>query len=125
MTVYLIEDDDIYGEFIKQSLAKQGYQVNWFRTAEDLEVAVKNSLPEVLIIDFKLPGKNGIELYESLRPRLIEEQKVIMLSSIDDGNMVLDFIKRGVRDYVIKDDNVIESLVAIMEGKEDEYYLFD
>jgi hypothetical protein len=39
--------------------------------------------------------------------------------------MVLSFIKKGVRDYVIKDDNVIESLTAILEGKEEDYYLFD
>ena len=47
-----------------------------------------------------------------------------MLSALDDGNMVLSFIQRGVRDYVIKDDGVIESLTAVLEGNEDEYYLF-
>lgn len=47
------------------------------------------------------------------------------MSAIDDGNMVLSFIKRGVRDYVIKDNTIIDSLMAILEGKEDEYYLFD
>ena len=31
------------------------------------------------------------------------------------------FIQKGVRDYVIKDDKVIESLVAILEGKDDDY----
>jgi hypothetical protein len=44
-----------------------------------------------------------------------------MLSAIDDGNMVLSFIQKGVRDYVIKDENVIESLVAVLEGKDDDY----
>jgi hypothetical protein len=48
-----------------------------------------------------------------------------MLSALDDGNMVLSFIKKGVRDYVIKDDSVIESLTAILEGKDEEYYLFE
>jgi PleD family two-component response regulator len=48
-----------------------------------------------------------------------------MLSALDDGNMVLSFIKRGVRDYVIKDENVIDSLTAILQGKEDDYFLFD
>jgi hypothetical protein len=35
--------------------------------------------------------------------------------------MVLSFIQKGVRDYVIKDENVIESLKAILDGKEDDY----
>jgi len=47
------------------------------------------------------------------------------LSSLDDGNMVLNFIQRGVRDYVIKDENVIDSLVAVLSGNEDDYYLFN
>jgi hypothetical protein len=45
-----------------------------------------------------------------------------MLSAIDDGNMVLSFIQKGVRDYVIKDENVIESLEAVIEGKEDYFF---
>ena len=66
---------------------------------------------------------SGIELFEAVKGAIKENHKVIMLSAIDDGNMVLSFIQKGVRDYVIKDDTVIESLVAILEGK-DEDYLF-
>ncbi|HMP98302.1 MAG TPA: response regulator [Cyclobacteriaceae bacterium] len=125
MRIFLIEDDDIYGEFIKKSLLSQDYNVSLFQSAEEAENALKNESPEVFIIDYKLPGKSGIELYEVIKPALKDEQKVIMLSAIDDGNMVLDFIKRGVRDYVIKDDQVIESLITILKGDEDDYYLFN
>ena len=48
-----------------------------------------------------------------------------MLSALDDGNMVLNFIQKGVRDYVIKDENVIDSLQSILEGKDDDSYLFN
>ena len=77
-----------------------------------------------MIIDYKLPGMSGIDMYEKIKNRLTDANKVIMLSALDDGPMVLSFIQKGVRDYVIKDENVIESLVAILEGKEDDYYLF-
>jgi DNA-binding NarL/FixJ family response regulator len=45
-----------------------------------------------------------------------------MLSALDDGNMVLSFIQKGVRDYVIKDENVIHSLQAIISGNDDHYF---
>ncbi len=48
-----------------------------------------------------------------------------MLSASDDGNMVLSFIQKGVRDYVIKDENVIESLQAILSGKADDFIPFN
>ena len=62
---------------------------------------------------------------KKIKDRITESNKVIMLSALDDGNMVLSFIQKGVRDYVIKDENVVESLKAILEGKEDDYYLFN
>lgn len=126
MNIFLIEDDEIYAEFIKKALAENsGYKVNAFHSAEDALRAVNGKLPDVLIIDYKLPGMSGIDLYEKLKSRITDHQKVIMLSALDDGNMVLSFIQKGVRDYVIKDENVIESLKAILEGKEDDYYLFN
>jgi DNA-binding NarL/FixJ family response regulator len=126
MTIYLIEDDTIYADFIKKSLSSNAeYIIKVFSSAEEGLAALATSLPEVLIIDYKLPGMTGIDLYEKIKSRLKENNKVIMLSSLDDGNMVLNFIQRGVRDYIIKDENVIESLQAVLSGNEDDYYLFN
>jgi len=126
MTIFLIEDDEIYAEFVKKALGQNSeYQIKTFTTAEDALKAVNGQLPDVLIIDYKLPGMNGIDLYEKIKSQIGDRNKVIMLSALDDGNMVLSFIQKGVRDYVIKDENVIDSLQAILSGKEDDYYLFD
>lgn len=126
MTIYLIEDDTIYADFIKKSLSSNAeFVITTFSSAEDGLAALTKTLPEILIIDYKLPGMSGIDLYEKIKPRLTDKNKVVMLSSLDDGNMVLNFIQRGVRDYVIKDENVIESLQAVLSGNEDDYYLFN
>ncbi len=125
MTVYLIEDDEIYAEFVQRSLSRNpNFKIKSFKSAEEC-LSNGNGSADAYIVDYHLPGKSGIDFYEEIKPRLKEENKMIMMSAIDDGNMVLGFIKKGVRDYVIKDDNVIESLTAILEGKEDDYYLFD
>lgn len=126
MTIYLIEDDAIYADFIKKSLSNNAeYNIKAFSSAEEGMTALTTTLPDVLIIDYKLPGMSGIDLYEKIKSRLKENNKVVMLSSLDDGNMVLSFIQRGVRDYVIKDENVIDSLKAVLSGNEDDYYLFN
>jgi len=126
MTIFLVEDDSVYADFIRKSLARDGARIiTWFPNAEDcLAAANTHGIPDALILDYKLPGMLGIELYEKLQPRFTPETKGIIMSSIDDGNLVLSFIQRGVRDYVIKDDNVIETLNAILEGNEDDLYLF-
>lgn len=125
MTIYLVEDDTIYAEFIKKSLGGDGRVFSVFHSAEEALTLLQKTLPDVLIIDYKLPGISGIDLYEKIKPRLQEEHKVIMLSSLEDGNMVLNFIQRGVRDYVIKDENVVDSLQAVLNDSQDDYYLFN
>ncbi len=123
MKIFLIEDDAIYAEFIKKSLIQNSdYQVDSFLTAEEALTAFNKSKPDAVIIDYKLPGMSGIELYERIKSQLRDNHKVIMLSALDDGNMVLGFIQKGVRDYVIKDENVIDSLQSILAGNEDNYY---
>lgn len=126
MRIFLIEDDEIYAEFVKKALSQNSeYHVSTYTTAEDALKAVNGQLPDVMIIDYKLPGMSGIDLYEKIKGKIGDKNKVIMLSALDDGNMVLSFIQKGVRDYVIKDENVIESLEAILGGKEEDYYLFE
>jgi DNA-binding NarL/FixJ family response regulator len=123
MKIFLVEDDKIYSDFIRKALSQNAdYKVTAFSSAEDAMKEMNGKLPEVLIIDYKLPGMTGINMYEGIKPQITEANKVIMLSAIDDGNMVLSFIQKGVRDYVIKDENVIEALEAVIEGKEDYFF---
>jgi len=118
--VFIIEDDTIYLEFLKKNLRTK-YKIYAYYNAEDATVALRSIMPDVLIIDYKLPGMNGIELYEGVKDK-IGSAKVIVMSGIDDGNLVLTFIKKGIRDYVIKDENIVNSLVAIIEDDDSIYY---
>ncbi len=124
--VFIVEDDPEYSEFIKANLRRK-YKIYSFTNAEDCLITLKSIIPDVLVLDYYLPGMSGIDLYEKVKDTLPDAVKVIILSSMDDGKLVLDFIKKGIRDYVVKDDNVIESLISIIEGEEDKYIdsLFD
>jgi len=121
LKVFLVEDDEAYAEFIKKSLRTK-YQIYSFITAEECIVTLKSISPDVLIIDYNLPGMNGIELYDQTKDQLGSDVKVIMMSAIDDGNLVLEFIKKGVRDYVVKDEKVINTLISVIEGEGDIYF---
>lgn len=114
--LYIVEDDEIYAQFLKANF-KKDYEVSTFVTAEDCLDALEGKTPDVMVLDYNLPGMSGIELYDQLKSTFINA-KFIMLSSIDDGTQVLDFIKKGVTDYVVKDDNVIASLKNVIEGED-------
>jgi DNA-binding NarL/FixJ family response regulator len=125
MTIHVIDDDTLYAEFIRRSLGlNQEYKITVFKSAEAW-LEANPEMPDAMISDYFLPAMTGIDLYDAIKHRLKPENRFILISSITDGKMVLNFIKKGIRDYVIKDDSTIGSLRAILEGKEDEYYLFD
>ncbi len=115
-SLYIVEDDEIYAQFLKANF-KNEYDIYTYITAEECLEALNGKVPDVMILDYNLPGMSGIELYEQLKPTFVNA-KFIMLSSIDDGAQVLEFIKKGVNDYVVKDDNVITSLKSVIEGED-------
>lgn len=122
MRIFIIEDDPIYAEFVAASLSQTpGRKVRVFPTAEDVLAILPTEAPEVVISDFRLPGLSGIDLFERVKTLLPKENKFIMMSGLDDGLQVLGFIQKGLRDYVIKDDRIIESLNAIISGEEDAF----
>jgi DNA-binding response OmpR family regulator len=123
LKVFLVEDDEIYAEFIKRKLRRK-YKIYSFTTAEDCLVTFKSIKPDVILLDYYLPGMNGMEMYEQIKDQLNDNIKLIILSGIEDGNLVMELIKKGVRDYVVKDEKVIDSLMAIIDGKEDTLYGF-
>ena len=120
MRIFIIEDDPIYAEFVAASLSQTpGRQVSVYPTAEDGLTAVEAETPEVVISDFRLPGMSGIDFFEHVKPLLPKDSKFIMMSGLDDGMQVLGFIQKGLRDYVIKDERITESLNAIITGQDD------
>lgn len=119
MRIFIIEDDPIYAEFVSASLGKTaGRTITCFTTAEEALEATAEGSPDIMIADFRLPGMSGIDLFEKIQPNH-KETRFIMMSALDDGLQVLGFIQKGLRDYVMKDDRIIESLNAIINGQDD------
>ena len=70
MKIFLVEDDKIYSDFIRKALGQNAdYNVTAFSSAEDAMKELNGTLPDVLIIDYKLPGMTGRSQYRHL-PRL-------------------------------------------------------
>ncbi|MEM7550756.1 MAG: response regulator [Bacteroidota bacterium] len=113
--LFLIDDDQTYVKILTQYL-KDEFDVRVFHNAEDCLEALTSEKPQWAIIDYQLPGMNGLELFKHLRS-YVESDKLIVLSSNDDPKVILDMIRQGVQSYVVKDEQVIESLQAAIEGE--------
>ena len=56
MSIFLVEDDDIYNEFVTKSLSSRGYEIQQYYNAEDCLKDIENASPSHVIIDYQLPG---------------------------------------------------------------------
>ena len=74
--------------------------------------------PNAVLIDYHMPQMNGMSLFREIQKKKDqlsgEQPKLIMLSSNEDGDLVLDMAKNGIQYYVEKGDNEIESILSII-----------
>lgn len=114
--IYVVEDDPLTSSLICTMLGKHpNMEAIPFDDGPQALEACRKQLPDVLVIDYQLPGMSGIELFDALKADLPESTIVIMASAIDDGTMVLKFIQKGIRNYVMKDSNLVKSILEIIE----------
>jgi DNA-binding NarL/FixJ family response regulator len=86
------------------------------RSAVDL---AKKLMPDVVVMDVKMPDMNGIEASHQILSEL-PKVKVIALSMYDDRRFVLDMLKAGAQGYLLKDsafEELAQALRLVMANK--------
>lgn len=114
-SIYIIEDDLWFQKLLKHYLSlNQDHEVRVFNSPSELLLSM-HSKPDLLCIDFLLPEMDGATLINKI---LIQNphQDIIVISGQENINIAVELIKKGVRDYIIKDDHVKENLWKAIES---------
>lgn len=90
-TVLVIDDDEDFREVVQIVLGAEGYRVVCARNGDEGLRMAARSAPDLVLLDFLMPGKNGLETSRSLAadPRLAG---VPVLAFTSFGNSPLDFL---------------------------------
>lgn len=117
--IFIVDDDPFINTLVVKRLSSEGYDVDAFGNGEDCLKAIDRK-PDLIILDyFFINGNvelmNGMEVFDRIK-KAQPDIPVIMLSGQDKGEIVLELARKGIDDYVIKDNNLIENLnVAIAD----------
>ncbi len=107
--VFIVEDDHILGSLIKKTLEKlDNCEVTHFMTPQDC-IDNLHLNPDIISIDYMLPGMNGIELMEKIK-NYNDGIQCIMVSGQEKIDVVIDTYRKGASDYIIKNDNALVNL---------------
>lgn len=108
--VLLVDDDAVLRGMLERYLAAEGYRVCGVGDGAQMRDAVAREAPAVIILDWMLPGEDGLSLAHSLRDG---DPAVIMLSARGDTLDRILALESGVDDYLPKPFEPRELLARI------------
>lgn len=112
--VMIVEDEESLGLLLKYNLEAEGYTVEICTRGDDAEIRLRESLPDLLVLDWMMPGISGIELCRRLRARA--ETKIlpiVMLTARGEESERIRGLSTGADDYVVKPFSVPELMARI------------
>ena len=99
--VLIIEDEAILAKNIKLFLGRAGYDVKIAETAEDGLAQLEVFKPEVVLLDFNLPGMSGLECLGNLRA-IDSTIKVVIITGHGNVELAVNAMKAGAYDFLTK-----------------------
>jgi len=101
--ILIVDDEPNIVNLVKLSLNQEKYDINEAYSTRDAMKAVKNRIPDIVVLDLMMPGVNGYEFCQALRGN--PETKnipVLILSAKSQMDDKLHAIDVGADDYVTK-----------------------
>jgi two-component system, NtrC family, response regulator HydG len=114
--ILLVEDDELFREAIDNFLAEK-YEVTFAESAEHAQAILATSVPDLILLDITLPGKDGIDLLRDIKSSGLD-LPVIMLTAIGRIPKVVEAIKLGAYNYLTKPLGAEELLLTIAQALE-------
>lgn len=99
--VVLAEDEAIVRLDLKETLEEEGYEVvGETGRGDEIEALVERTRPDVVILDIKLPGADGISVARRLQER--GDVAVVMLTAFSQRDVVAEAVDAGALAYLVK-----------------------
>ena len=114
MKILVIEDDPTVGEFVRRGLEEQRWQADLCNNGLEGERLATAQPYDLIILDMRLPGRNGLDVLKSLRSRGFE-RPVLVLTAQDAVDAKVETLRAGADDYVTK-PVAFEELLARAEA---------
>src|SRR5512139_1198226 len=99
--VFVTDDEQAIRAAIIKRLTRQGHRVVGYESGESLLDALQHDLPDLVLLDVKMPGLSGIDTLKQVR-QLAPAAMVIMLTAYGTVHDAVEAMKLGAYDFLIK-----------------------
>src|SRR5215204_1376613 len=103
--VAIVDDDSGFASYLRTFLSLRGYEARCYTRGDELLASMKQSeAPDVVLLDVMMPGLDGLATLRALKASRPEAQ-VIMLSGRNQAATIVEAVRLGAADYVVKPDD--------------------
>ncbi len=112
--ILIIEDEEALTLLLRYNLEAAGYEVEAVPRGDEADLCLKEGAPDLVILDWMLPGLSGIELCRRLRSRPDTRQlPIIMLTARGEESERVRGLSTGADDYIVKPFSIPELLARV------------
>ncbi|NIY78540.1 MAG: phosphate regulon transcriptional regulator PhoB [Rhodobacteraceae bacterium] len=112
--VLVVEDEPAQREVLAYNLEAEGFAVSKAENGDDALLYVDEDSPDIIVLDWMLPGVSGIEICRRLKTRPdTRDIPIIMLSARSEEVDRVRGLETGADDYVVKPYSVIELMARV------------
>src|SRR5881296_3522447 len=113
-SILIVEDEEALTLLLRYNLEAAGYEVESVARGDDADLRLRESVPDLVILDWMLPGVFGIELCRRLRSRPETRQlPIVMLTARGEESERVRGLSTGADDYIVKPFSVPELLARV------------
>ncbi len=112
--ILIVEDEEALSLLLRYNLEAEGYEVETVARGDEAEVRLREHVPDLVVLDWMLPGLSGIELCRRLRARLeTKALPIIMLTARGEESERVRGLATGADDYIVKPFSVPELIERV------------
>lgn len=116
-SILLVDDDAVFRQVMASELKRLGHPVETAATGADAIARSETHEPEIMLLDLRLPGMDGLEVLKTIRARN-PYVEVIMLTGHGTIDTAIDSIRMGAFDYITKPCLLEELQIRIQRAME-------
>src|SRR5918992_2328409 len=112
--ILIVEDEEPLTWLLRYNLEAEGYEVDAVARGDEADTRLKEQPPDLVVLDWMVPGVSGIELCRRLRARpQTKTLPIIMLTARGEETERVRGLATGADDYIVKPFSVPELIARV------------